>query len=259
MGRPEIGTILPEEKDGLKYFIIYDRNGRPVWATEGYKEAVLIKADTNWFVIKGDGQYLGFSCDYKTSDGLFNFEETYYRNLMDLDEISEYENMNKNQFSEQSQCNSDFELLNKKTTSISDITKSVEDFKNEVFEQTQELQEEMQETLTASKENLKRLVFKKAMQIYNSRVGDIKKENEKYAIQIRQLKKELKELKDKYAFGVSWDEKRDETTQNLILKKNGIIEDLKKSLKTKDKTIQILTISNIVLLICAIIFCLKMF
>lgn len=257
MGRPEIGTILSEEKDGLKYFIIYDRNGRPVWATEGYKEAVLIKADTNWFVIKGDGQYLGFSCDYKTNDGLYNFEETYYRNLMDLDEISEYENMNNPQTPKQS--TSDLELLNRKTTSVSEIAKSVEDFKNEVFEQTQELQEEMDKTLTASKQNLRRLIFKKAMEIYHSKARETVEENENYAIQIKQLKKELKELKDRYAFGVSWDEKRDETTQNLILKKNGIIEDLKKSLKTKDKTIQILTISNIVLLICTIIFCLKMF
>ena len=248
MGRPEIGTILSEEKDGLKYFIIYDRNGRPVWATEGYKEAVLIKTDTNWFVIKGDGQYLGFSCDYKTSDGLFNFDETYYRNLMDLDEISEYENMNKNQFPEQSQSTSDFELLNKKTTSISDITKSVEDFKNEVFEQTQELHEEMKETLSAANEKI--LALKK------EKVSDISK-IKLLMRKVDELKQENQALKEKFSFGFSWDEKRDETTQNLILKKNGIIEDLKKSLKTKDKTIQILTISNIVLLVCAIVFCMK--
>lgn len=252
MKSEEIGTILPEVNKGLKYFIVFDGNGKPFWATEGYKEATLLKVEKHWFVIKADGKYLGFS-----NEGGFGFNSVYYRNLMDLDEIAEYDTDNS------PKNTSDLDLLNYKNYSVNMVTESasesiensVEELKSEIQEHTQEIKEELDDTLVKTKDRI--VNYKKLLDNYISKSENLEVINKKYVSRIRQLEKELKKLKElennKVEPSFSWGEKRDETTQKLILKKNTLIEEQKKTLKIKQNAINILVWSNVILLITAIV------
>lgn len=244
MNSEEIGTILSEEKNGLKYFIVYNKNGKPFWATEGYKEASLIKFEKDWFVIKADGRYLGFS-----NNEYSGFQDVYYRELMDLDEIAEYDTDNS------PKNTSDLDLLNYRNVSVNDISKSVEDFKTEVKEQTDEMKKEMEETLVQTEQKI--LNHKKLIEHYRIKAEHFEDVNKKFILRINKLEKENQELKDNLIMDSSWDKKNDETTKELILKKNNIIEEQKNELKRKQKSINFLIFGNIVLIIAFVVFFLK--
>ena len=252
MGAEEIGTILPEVNKGLKYFIVFDRNGKPFWATEGYKEAVLIKFEKHWFVIKADGKYLGFS-----NESGFGFNSVYYRNLMDLDEIAEYDTDNS------PKNTSDLDLLNYKNYSVNMVTESVsesiedsvEELNSEIQEQTQEIQEEMEETLVLTEKKISSL--KKFLEIYRQKNEYLESANKELISKIQKLEKEKRELKDNLIMDSSWDKKRDETTGELIKKKNEKISEQDKIIKGKDKIIQFLMLGNIALIIAFVVFFVK--
>lgn len=244
MNSEEIGTILSEEKNGLKYFIVYNKNGKPFWATEGYKEASLIKFEKDWFVIKADGRYLGFS-----NNEYSGFQDVYYRELMDLDEIAEYDTDNS------PKTTSDLDLLNYRNVSVNDISKSVEDFKSEVIEQTDEMKKEMEETLVQTEQKI--LNHKKLIEHYRMKAEHFEDVNKKFISRIKKLEKENQELKDNLIMDSSWDKKSDETTKELILKKNNIIEEQKNELKRKQKAINFLIFGNIVMIIAFVVFFVK--
>lgn len=244
MNSEEIGTILSEEKNGLKYFIVYNKNGKPFWATEGYKDASLIKFEKDWFVIKADGRYLGFS-----NNEYSGFQDVYYRELMDLDEIAEYDTDNS------PKTTSDLDLLNYRNVSVNDISKSVEDFKSEVKEQTDEMKKEMEETLVQTEQKI--LNHKKLIEHYRMKAEHFEDVNKKFISRIKKLEKENQELKDNLIMDSSWDKKHDETTKELILKKNNIIEEQKNELKRKQKAINFLIFGNIVMIIAFVVFFVK--
>lgn len=244
MNSEEIGTILSEEKNGLKYFIVYNKNGKPFWATEGYKEASLLKFEKDWFVIKADGRYLGFS-----NNEYSGFQDVYYRELMDLDEIAEYDTDNS------PKTTSDLDLLNYRNVSVNDISKSVEDFKTEVKEQTDEMKKEMEETLVQTEQKI--LNHKKLIEHYRMKAEHFEDVNKKFISRIKKLEKENQELKDNLIMDSSWDKKHDETTKELILKKNNIIEEQKNELKRKQKAINSLIFGNIVMIIAFVVFFVK--
>ena len=244
MGAEEIGTILPEVNKGLKYFIVYDKNGKPFWATEGYKDASLIKFEKDWFVIKADGRYLGFS-----NNEYSGFQDVYYRELMDLDEIAEYDTDNS------PKTTSDLDLLNYRNVSVNDISKSVEDFKTEVKEQTDEMKKEMEETLVQTEQKI--LNHKKLIEHYRMKAEHFESANKELISKIKKLKKENQELKDNLIMDSTWDKKRDETTGELIKKKNEKISEQEKVIKGKEKIIQFLMLGNIALIIAFVVFFVK--
>ncbi|MCR5261719.1 MAG: hypothetical protein K6C94_07770 [Candidatus Gastranaerophilales bacterium] len=94
----EIGTILAEVSPttNLKHFIVYDKEGRTVWATDGYKDAEIVKKTNNYFVIFADNNYLAFYCkEINFETGMYIFYEGNYKSFLEYQELIDFEKAEK--------------------------------------------------------------------------------------------------------------------------------------------------------------------